>query len=331
MRTGSAWDLVGQTPLVYFRSLSELTGCKIYGKAEFMNPGGSVKDRAAKGIIMDGEKRGLLKRGMTIIEGTAGNTGIGIATLAADRGYKVILTMPDNQAIEKYQLLEALGAEIRKVPPVPFTSPNHFFKAARDLAEQMPGAFWANQFENVANGEFHYQTTGPEIWEQTKGEVDVFVCAVGSSGTISGVSRFLKGKKPGVRVCAADPMGSGIYCQIKEGKLEATGSSVSEGIGIMRITANYTQALIDDALRVSDQEMIDMIFHLAQHEGLFLGTSSGINVTAAYRMAQQHAGSGKTFVTILCDHGTRYASRLLSQEWLESKNLIPKKLTQTIA
>lgn len=330
-QTGRIWDLVGNTPLIRIESLSRLTGCNIFGKAEFLNPGGSVKDRAAKGIIADAERRGLLKPGGVIVEGTAGNTGIGIATLAADRGYKTIIVMPDNQADEKYQMLEILGAEVRKVPPVPFANQNHFYHTARTIAESTPGAYWANQFENLANGDFHYQTTGPEIWEQTQGQIDVFTCAVGTSGTMSGVSRFLKEKKPTLRTIVADPSGSGMYCYIKSGKIESEGSSTTEGIGIMRLTENFKAAKIDESIRISDQEMIDMVYHLAENDGLVLGTSSGVNVMAAYRIAQMNAGSKMTIVTVLCDHGTRYASRLLNQKWLEEKNLTPKKLTRTIA
>ncbi len=330
-RTGSVWDLVGNTPLIFIQSLSHLTGCKIYGKAEFLNPGGSVKDRAAKGIIRDAEARGVLKPGGTIVEGTAGNTGIGLATLAAERGYKCIISMPDNQAREKYEILEMLGAEIRAVPPVPFVNPNHFYHQAARIADELPNGFWANQFENTANGQFHFETTGPEIWAQTQGSIDFFTCAIGTSGTISGVSRFIKSQKPHVRVVAADPFGSGMYSQIKDGKIETTGSSVTEGIGIMRLTANFREALIDDAIRISDQEMIDMVYHLASHDGLVLGTSSGINVTAAYRLAQMNAGSGQTIVTILCDHGSRYSSRIMNQEWLLEKALLPGKLSTAIA
>jgi cysteine synthase A len=331
LRTGNVWDLVGNTPLIKIESLSKLTGCNIYGKAEFMNPGGSVKDRAAKGIIRDAERKGLLKPGATIVEGTAGNTGIGIATLAAERGYKTIIVMPDNQAAEKYDLLEILGAEIRKVKPVPFSDQNHFYHTARRIAEELPGSYWANQFENPANGDFHYETTGPEIWEQTAGRIDIFTCAVGSSGTMSGVSRFLKEKNPNLRTVVADPGGSGMYCFVREGKLEAEGSTVSEGIGIMRVTENFKRTKIDEAMRVSDQEMIDMVYHLAEKDGIFMGTSSGINVMAAYRLAQENAGSGKTIVTILCDSGTRYSSRLLNRTWLEEKSLVPRKIVQTIA
>ncbi len=321
---GSVWDNVGNTPLIRIRSLSEATGCEIYGKAEFLNPGGSVKDRAAKGIIADAEARGLLKPGYTIVEGTAGNTGIGLATLAGERGYKVILTLPDDQAQEKFDLLGALGAEVRKVPAVPFANPNHFYHTAKRLAEELPNAFWANQFENTANGDFHAQTTGPEIWAQTAGKVDFFTCAVGSSGTMSGISRALKAQNPNVQIVIADPGGSGMFSYLKTGEIKSEGRSVTEGIGIMRITENFKQIVADDALRVNDQEMIDMVFHLAKHDGLFVGTSSGLNVAAALRLALSNRGSGKTIVTVLCDSGSRYASRLLNPTWRAEKALDPQ-------
>lgn len=322
-KTGSVWDAVGDTPLLKIESLSRMSGCEIFGKAEFLNPGGSVKDRAAKGIIAQAERDGTLKPGGTIVEGTAGNTGIGIATLAAARGYKTILTMPDNQAQEKYDLLRSLGADVRTVPPVPFANPNHFFHAAKKIVDETPGAVWANQFENTANGDMHFATTGPEIWEQTGGRVDTFVCAVGSSGTISGVSRFLKGKKPEVRIVAADPLGSGIFCHIRENKLEAQGSSITEGIGIMRLTANYLAAKIDDAIRIDDTKMLDMLYYLARYEGLVVGTSAALNVYAAFSLALANRGSGKTFVTVLCDHGTRYTSRVFNPDWLKGRGLEP--------
>ena len=328
---GNVWDSVGNTPLIRIDSLSRLTGCHIYGKAEFLNPGGSVKDRAAKGMILDAEKNGKLKPGGTIVEGTAGNTGIGLATLAACRGYKTVIVMPDNQASEKYQMLEMLGAEIRRVPAVPFANQNHFYHTARAVAEGLPNSFWANQFENIANSGFHYQTTGAEIWQQSQGKIDIFTCASGTGGTIGGVSRYLKEKNPAVQVVLADIDGSGLYCQLKTGKMESTGSSVTEGIGIMRITANFASAKIDDAIRIHDQEMSDMVYHLAENDGLAVGTSSGINVMAAYRLAQMNAGSGKTIVTVLCDHATRYSSRLLNRAWLEEKNLVPRKLTSSVA
>ncbi len=323
---GSVWDNVGNTPLIRIRSLSEASGCEIYGKAEFLNPGGSVKDRAAKGIIADAEARGLLRPGFTLVEGTAGNTGIGLATLAGERGYKVLLTLPDDQAPEKYDLLGALGAEVRKVPAVPFANPNHFYHAARRLAEELPNAYWANQFENPANGDFHAQTTGPEIWTQTGGKVDLFTCAVGSSGTMSGISRALKARNPSIQIVIADPGGSGMYSYLKTGEIKSEGKSVTEGIGIMRITENFRHIVADDAMCVDDQAMIDMVFHLARHDGLFVGTSSGLNVAAAWRLARTHQGSGKTIVTVLCDSGSRYASRLLNPAWRAEKGLAPRPL-----
>ncbi|MCM2280478.1 MAG: cysteine synthase A [Bdellovibrionaceae bacterium] len=324
MVVGSVWDAVGNTPLIAIESLSRLSGCEIYGKAEFLNPGGSVKDRAAKGIIAKAEQEGRLKPGGTIVEGTAGNTGIGIATLAAGRGYKTIISMPDNQAQEKYDLLCALGADVRTVPAVPFSNPNHFFHAAKRIAEETPGAFWANQFENTSNGDMHYSSTGPEIWAQTGGRIDTFVAAVGSSGTMSGVSRFLKERQPTVRTVVADPFGSGIFCHVRDGKLETQGSSVTEGIGIMRLTANYLAAKIDDAIRVNDEQMLDMLYYLAKYEGLVVGTSAALNVYAAFSLALRQKGSGKIFVTMLCDHGSRYASRVFNPSWLESRGLKPQ-------
>lgn len=326
----TTWDMVGDTPLVEFKSLSKKTGCRIVAKCEFANPGGSVKDRAAKYMILRAEHEGLLKPGGVIVEGTAGNTGIGLATLAAARGYHCIISIADNQASEKYSLLEVLGAEVRKVKPVPFANPEHFYHQAKKIAAETPGAFWADQFENTANMIAHEEGTGPEIWAQTNGKVDVFTCAVGTGGTIAGVSRALKrlAKSEGrsVRVVLADPAGSGLYCYQREGKIESSGSSVTEGIGVMRLTANFKAAQVDDAIRVPDSEMMDMIFHLAKHEGLFVGTSAGLNVMAAYRLAMAEKDSGKTFATILCDHGSRYQSKLLSPEWRAEKGLSPKPL-----
>jgi cysteine synthase A len=324
--TGSVWDSVGNTPLILLKSLSDRTGCRIYGKAEFLNPGGSVKDRAAKGILRDAEQRGLLSRGGVVVEGTAGNTGIGLATLAAERGYRVLLAMPDNQTQEKYDLLGALGVDIRKVPAVPFANPNHFYHTAKRLADETPGAYFANQFENPANGDFHFETTGPEIWAQTGGKIDVFTCSVGTSGTMSGISRYLKQQDPSVRVVLVDPHGSGMYDYLRTGTITATGSSVTEGIGIMRLTANFHASRIDHALRQSDQDMIDMLYHLARHDGLVVGTSAALNAMAAYRLALAERGSGKTFVTVLCDHGTRYQSRVLNPAWLKEKGLMPQPL-----
>jgi len=318
-KAGSLWDSVGNTPLIRIRSLSEATGCEIYGKAEFLNPGGSIKDRAAKGIIGRFEDEGRLARGGVIVEGTAGNTGIGLATLAPERGYRLIISMPDNQAAEKYDLLKALGAEVRAVKPCPFKSPDHFYHRAKRIAEEIPGAVWADQFENEANAEIHYQTTGPEIHAQLDGKLDVLVMAAGTGGTIGGTSSYLKERLPDLRVVVADPVGSGIHDYVSHGTWTGDGGSVTEGIGIKRLTRNLARAVIDDAMRITDAEMIDMLFHLSRHDGLFQGTSSALNMAAAYRIGLANKGSGKTIVTMLCDHGSRYASKLLSPEWLEEK------------
>ena len=325
-RIGSLWDAVGNTPLLRIGSLSRATGCEILGKAEFMNPGGSIKDRAAKGMIRQAEAKGLLRPGGTIVEGTAGNTGIGLGLLGRERGYRVVVTMPDNQSREKYELLDAMGVEVRKVPVVPFADPHHYFHEARGLAERN-GWFWANQFENVANGDFHYETTGPEILEQCEGRVDVLVSAVGTGGTISGVSRYLKERLPRVRVVLADPPGSGLYCYVREGRVESTGSSITEGIGIMRVTENFRQASVDEAMQVSDQQMIEMFHHLAREDALVVGTSAALNVRAAYEFARTHEGEGLRIVTLLCDHGSRYASKLFDREFLRSKQLVPQPLS----
>lgn len=320
----SLWDAVGNTPLLKIPKLSIATGNEIVGKAEFMNPGGSVKDRTAKGIIQAAEKTGLLKPGETIVEGTAGNTGIGLAVLGNERGYRVVLTMPDNQSHEKYDVLQALGAEVIKVPPVPFANPNHFYHQARALGEAN-GWFWANQFENTANADFHYETTGPEIWEQCEGKLDVFVASAGTGGTFSGVSRFLKKQNPKIRTVLVDPMGSGLYAYVQSGVIETTGSSITEGIGIMRITANFKSAMVDEAMRIDDQKMLEMFFHLSEQEGMLVGTSAALNVRAAYEMASVHRSVGLRIVTVLCDHGSRYASRVLDKAFLRTKGLEPQK------
>ncbi|WP_037583121.1 cysteine synthase A [Stigmatella aurantiaca] len=324
-RISSLWEAVGNTPLLRIGSLSRLTGCDILGKAEFMNPGGSIKDRAAKGMIHRAETEGRLTPGATLVEGTAGNTGIGLGLLGRERGYRMVVTMPDNLAREKYEYLEAMGVEIRKVPVVPFSNPAHFYHRAHALAKEH-GWVCLDQFENTANGDFHYETTGPEIWEQCEGRVDVLVSAVGSGGTLSGVSRYLKEKNPALKVVLVDPQGSGLYCWVREGKLETSGNSITEGIGIMRLTANFRGARVDDALRLSDQEMLEMLFHLAREDALVVGTSSAINVRAAYELARRHQGKGLRIVTFLCDHGSRYASKLLNPEFLASKQLQVKAL-----
>jgi cysteine synthase len=322
---GSLWDAVGQTPLLRIGSIARLTGCEVLGKAEFMNPGGSIKDRAAKGMIRRAEQEGVLRAGGTIVEGTAGNTGIGLGLLGRERGYRVVVTMPDNQAREKYDLLEAMGVEVRRVPPVPFADERHFYHQARTLALR-EGWFWANQFENTSNGDYHAETTGPEIFEQCDGRIDVLVSSVGTGGTISGVSRYLKSKLPDLRVVLADPAGSGLYSYVREGKVESSGSSITEGIGIMRITENFRRALVDDALRVTDQEMVEMLYHLAREDALVVGTSAALNVRAAYEIARRHSGEGLRIVTFLCDHGSRYFSKVFNRDFLESKHLSPAKL-----
>lgn len=320
-RISTLWESVGHTPLLRIGTLSRRTGNEILGKAEFMNPGGSIKDRAAKGMIRDAETKGLLKPGGTIVEGTAGNTGIGLALLGRERGYRVVVTMPDNQAREKYELLEAMGAEVRKVPVVPFANENHFFHQARRLAEANAGWFWANQFENPANGNFHAESTAEEIWAQCEGKVDVLVAACGTGGTLGGVSSALKAKNPKLEVVLVDPFGSGLYSYVKEGKLASTGGSITEGIGIMRLTENFKKARIDDAMQVSDQQMIEMLYHLAREDALVVGTSAALNVRAAYELAKARPNQGLRIVTFLCDHGSRYASKVFNPEFLASKGL----------
>ncbi len=326
MDQGLLSDVVGKTPLIKINSLSQCTGCEIYGKAEFLNPGGSVKDRTAFAIISDAERRGLLQPDSVIYEGTAGNTGIGLATYAAQKGYRTCLVMPDNQAPEKYQTLEALGAQVVKVKPVPFADQNHFYHTARKMAESDARGFWADQFENTANFWFHYHSTGAEIWEQSGGRVSDFCAAVGTGGTLAGVSRFLKSKNSQVRVTVVDPYGSGIYQYLRSGEIKTEGSSVTEGIGIMRLTRNFKEAKVDEALRVSDQDMISMLYHLARHEGLLVGTSAALNVFAAWKIAEAQKGSGKVIVTILCDSALRYQSRIFNPEWLQQKGLRPEPL-----
>lgn len=320
------WNNVGNTSLILIKSLSEATGCRIYGKAEFENPGGSIKDRAARQIILEAEKSGALKAGGTIVEGTAGNTGIGLATLGIPRGYKVIITMPNNQAREKVERLESLGAEVRLFPPCPFAQEGHFYHQARLFAEKNAGVFWANQFENLANFRAHYQTTGPEIGSQTQGQIDLFVASVGTGGTVGGVTTFLKEQSAEIKTVVADPYGSGILTYLEKGQFQSEGGSVTEGIGIMRLTENFKQAKVDRAMRVSDQAMIDMLYHLKDHDQLLVGPSAALNVWAAYQLALEHKGEGKTIVTMLCDSGERYASKILSPEWLKEKNLIPQSL-----
>ena len=313
---------VGNTPLIRLNSFSEQTGCEILGKAEFLNPGGSVKDRAALYIIQDAENKGLLKSGGTVVEGTAGNTGIGLAHICNAKGYKCLIVIPDTQSQEKMDALRTLGAEVRPVPAVPYKDPNNYVKLSGRLAEEMENAIWANQFDNLANRQAHYETTGREIWEQTEGKVDAWVTATGTGGTLAGVSLFLKEKNPNIKTVVADPMGSGLYSYVKTGEIHTEGSSITEGIGNSRITANMEDVPIDDAIQVDDREAVRVIYQLLRKDGLFLGGSSGINVGAAVALAQE-MGPGHTIVTILCDGGARYQSRLFNQEWLASKGLSP--------
>jgi cysteine synthase len=314
-------DAVGNTPLIRLAGLSRETGCEIFGKAEFMNPGGSVKDRAAKFIVQDAERRGVLQAGGTVVEGTAGNTGIGIAHICKARGYRCVIVMPDNQSQEKYRLIEALGAEVRQVKAVPYSDPNQYQHVARRVAEELPNAVWANQFDNTANRRAHVETTGPEIWQQTAGRIDAFVAASGTGGTLAGTSEFLKSQRQSVRTALADPPGSALFEYVRNGEVKMTGKgSITEGIGIGRITENFKGAPIDTAVHVEDSETVSMVYRLLEEEGLFLGSTSGINVAAAVRVARE-MGPGHTVVTILCDSGGKYMSRLYDQSWLNEKGL----------
>jgi cysteine synthase A len=311
---------VGNTPLIRLNALSEATGCEILGKAEFMNPGGSVKDRAALGILQEAEEQGLLQPGGTVVEGTAGNTGIGLTHLCNARGYRALIVIPETQSAEKIGLLRSLGAEVRTVPAVPYRDPNNYVRLSGRIAEETPGAVWANQFDNLANRRAHYRTTGPEIWQQTAGRVDAWVAATGTGGTYAGVALYLKEQNPDVRCVLADPHGSALYSWATSGELASEGNSVTEGIGNSRITANLQGAPIDDAVRIADPAALATIYNLLWQEGLFLGGSVGINVAAAVETARR-LGPGHTIVTVLCDSGDRYRSRLYDADWLRSKGL----------
>ena len=311
---------VGQTPLIRLNALSALTGCEILGKAEFMNPGGSVKDRAALGILLEAEEQGVLKPGGTVDEGTAGNTGIGLTHLCNARGYRAVIVIPETQSAEKIGLLRSLGAEVRTVPAVPYKDPNNYVRLSGRIAEEIPGAVWANQFDNLANRRAHYRTTGPEIWEQTGGQVDAWVAATGTGGTYAGVALYLKEQKPQLRCVLADPHGSALYSWATSGQLSSEGNSITEGIGNSRVTANLEGAPVDDAVRIHDQDALQTIYDLLWQEGLFLGGSVGINVAAAVETARR-MGPGHTIVTVLCDSGDRYRSRLYDGEWLKGKGL----------
>jgi cysteine synthase len=310
---------IGNTPLIRLRGPSELTGCEILGKAEFLNPGGSVKDRAALYIILDAEKRGLLRPGGVVVEGTAGNTGIGLALVGNARGYCTVIVIPDNQSQEKKDMLRLCGAELREVPAVPYKDPNNYVHVSERLAKELR-AFWANQWDNTANREAHILTTGPEIWAQTNGKLDGFACAIGTGGTLAGVATYLKQKNKNIRIALADPLGAAMYAWFKHGELKSEGSSITEGIGQGRVTKNIEGAPLDEAYQIPDAEALPLVFDLLKSEGLCLGGSSGINVAGAIRLARD-LGPGHTVVTILADSGTRYQSKLFNPAFLREKGL----------
>ncbi len=313
---------IGNTPLIKLSTLSELSQCNILVKAEFMNPGGSVKDRAAFSLIQQAEKSGLLKPGGTVVEGTAGNTGIGLAHICNARGYKCVIVIPETQSQEKLDSLKLLGAEVIAVPAVPFKNPENYVHIAKKIADETKNAIWANQFDNTANRDAHFNTTGPEIWQQTDGAINGFICATGTGGTLAGIGRYLKQQNPDTCIALADPTGSVLAQWVLNGELKLTGDgSITEGIGNGRVTANLQGTEIDTAVTIDDQITVDMVYHLLNHEGLLVGASSGLNVAAAVWLAGQ-LGPGNTIVTLLTDHGSRYQSRLFNPEWLATKNLI---------
>ena len=321
----SVVDLIGNTPLIRLKAASEATGCEILGKAEFLNPGQSIKDRAALWIIRDHEKAGRLKPGGTIVEGTAGNTGIGLAMVANALGYKCVIVIPRTQAQEKKDAIRAFGAELIEVDAAPYSNPNNYVRYSGRLAEELGAAnsssvVWANQFDNVANRNAHIDATGPEIFEQTGGKLDAFICAVGSGGTLGGISQYMKAKKPDVQIGLADPYGAALYSYYTTGELKSEGTSISEGIGQGRITANLEDVVVDRAYRVSDEEWLPVLYDMIQTEGLCLGTSSALNVVGAMKMAKD-LGPGKTIVTVLCDYGNRYASKIFNPAFLAEKGL----------
>jgi cysteine synthase len=321
----SVLDLIGNTPLIRLKAASEATGCEILGKAEFLNPGQSVKDRAALWIIRDAEAKGLLRPGGRIVEGTAGNTGIGLAMVASALGYKTTIVIPRTQSQEKKDAIRLAGADLVEVDAVPYSNPDNYVRYSGRLADELArtdpnGAVWANQFDNVANRRAHEETTGPEIWDQTGGKVDGFVCAVGSGGTLAGVAAALRARKPGVKIGLADPYGASLYHYYAHGELKAEGSSISEGIGQGRITANLEGLVVDHPFQISDEEMLATIFALAQDEGLVMGGSTGVNITGAVRLARE-MGPGHTIVTILCDYGSRYQSKIFNPAFLKERGL----------
>ena len=316
---------IGNTPLIKLKAASEITGCNIYGKAEYLNPGGSVKDRAALALIRDAEQKKLISKGGIIVEGTAGNTGIGLCLIGNSLGYKTIIVMNDNQTQEKKDTLRNIGADLKLVPPKPYKDENNFVKVAARMAEELKssnnhGVVWANQFDNTANSKGHYDTTGPEIWEQTEGKVDGFVCSSGTGGTIGGVSSFLKEKNKEIQIYLSDPKGSSLYNHIENGELKAEGGSITEGIGSSRVTANFAEAKIDGAFSIEDKESLPILYDLIKNEGLSLGTSCGVNIAGAIRLGKK-LGPGKTIVTILCDKSDRYNSKMFNKSFLIEKGL----------
>ena len=324
---------IGNTPLIRLRRASELTGCEILAKAEFLNPGGSVKDRAGLSLILDAERRGVLRPGGTVVEGTAGNTGIGLALVSNARGYRCVIVIPETQSQEKKDLLRLFGADLREVPALPFKDPGNYVHVAERLAKELEasspnGVLYANQWENLANRQAHIDTTGPEIWEQTDGRIDGFTCAIGTGGTLAGTAIYLKSRNPKIRIAAADPMGAAMYSWITHGKLEGSGNSITEGIGLGRVTANIDGAPIDLAYQIPDEEALPIVFDLLGKDGLCVGGSSGINVAGAIRLARE-LGPGHTIVTILADGGSRYQSKLFNPAFLRSKNLpVPEWLDE---
>ena len=318
-------ESIGNTPLIKLKAASEITGCHIYGKAEYLNPGGSVKDRAALALIKDAQNKKLISKGGIVVEGTAGNTGIGLCLLGNSLGYKTIIVMNDNQTQEKKDTLKNIGADLRLVPPKPYKEDGNYVKVAGRLAEELKstnnyGVVWANQFDNTANAKGHYETTGPEIWEQTEGKIDGFICASGTGGTIGGVSSYLKEKNKDVKIYLSDPSGSSLYNYITNGELKSEGGSITEGIGSSRVTANFAEAKIDGAFSIDDHESLPILYELIKNEGLSLGTSCGVNIAGAIRLAKK-LGPGKTIVTILCDKSDKYNSKMFNKQFLQEKGL----------
>ena len=331
MENNTVLSQIGNTPLVRLLQASELTGCNIYGKAEYFNPGESVKDRAALFIVQDAIKKKLISKGGTIVEGTAGNTGIGLAIVCKEYGLKLKIVIPKTQSVEKKETLKKLGAELIEVEAVPYDNPNNYIKKSKKISEELNkieknGVYWANQFDNTINTEAHIRTTAEEIWNQTAGKVDAFTCSVGTGGTLAGISIGLKNKNKNIKIALSDPMGSSLYSYVKHNKMENTGSSITEGIGTSRITKNFEKALIDDAFQTTDTEALDLVYDLIEKQKIILGGSSGINIAGAIKLGKK-IGPGKTIVTILCDNGKRYASKIFNKEFLKNKNLpIPRWL-----